>query len=191
MYCESCGTFIPDGDAYCSCCGAKAPVILEADTAVQPVQPTQPVQSTQPAQPVQFAQPVPFAQPVQSPQPVQPVKPMSPVQSMQPVQPLYQAADGNPVYGQNTLDPIAAKDVINYNARTALILGIVSVVSVYIPFTNIIPAILSIIFALKGLKKTEEFGGKGNCIAAFCLSAGGITLTLILLISVIINNINS
>ena len=182
MYCESCGTFIPDGDAYCSGCGAKAPVILEADTAVQPVPPAQPVQFAQPVQPVQFEQPV---------QPVQPVKPMNPVQSMEPVQPLYQQAGGKPGYGENYLVPITAKNVVNYTARTAMILGIISMVTVYIPFTNIIPAILSIIFALKGLKKTEEYGGRGNCIAAFCLSAGGITLTLIMLISVIINNINS
>ena len=116
---------------------------------------------------------------------------MNPVQSIQPVQPLYQQAGGKPGYGENYLVPITAKNVVNYTARTAMILGIISMVTVYIPFTNIIPAILSIIFALKGMKKTEEYGGRGNCIAAFCLSAGGITLTLIMLISVIINNINS
>lgn len=43
MYCESCGSFIPDGQAYCSNCGAKAPE-PKAAPAPQPVAvPVQPV----------------------------------------------------------------------------------------------------------------------------------------------------
>ena len=29
MYCEFCGSFIPDGQAFCSNCGAKAPVVTK------------------------------------------------------------------------------------------------------------------------------------------------------------------
>lgn len=51
MYCESCGSFIPDGQAYCSNCGAQAPT-PKAAPAPQPVAvPVQPV--AVPVQPVQ------------------------------------------------------------------------------------------------------------------------------------------
>lgn len=50
MYCESCGSFIPDGQAYCSNCGAQAPV-PKAVPAPQPVAvPVQPIAA--PVQPV-------------------------------------------------------------------------------------------------------------------------------------------
>jgi len=61
MFCESCGSFIPDGQSFCSNCGAAAPVQPAPQAAPQPVQPVQ-----------QYAQPAP--QPVQSVQQyVQPV----------------------------------------------------------------------------------------------------------------------
>ena len=55
MYCESCGSFISDGQAFCSNCGAPAPSSEPAPgpAAAQPVY----------AQPVQPVQPV-FQQPV-------------------------------------------------------------------------------------------------------------------------------
>ena len=59
MYCESCGSFIPDGKAYCSNCGAPAPV-SQAQTAPQP--------SVQQAPLPQYQQPV-YQQPVY-PQPI-------------------------------------------------------------------------------------------------------------------------
>ena len=58
MFCESCGALIPDGQSFCSNCGAAAPVQPAPQAAPQPVQPVQ-----QYAQPVQQAQPV-YVQPV-------------------------------------------------------------------------------------------------------------------------------
>lgn len=55
MFCESCGSQVPDGQAFCSNCGK--PVAQPVQPAAQPVQPVQ-----------QYAQPVytqPVAQPVQ------------------------------------------------------------------------------------------------------------------------------
>ena len=154
MYCESCGSFIPDGQAYCSSCGAKAPVLMKANTAAQPAQPLQPV---------------------------------IPVQS---VPPIYQQGNAESGFGQNVLIPVPAKSVVNYTARAGLILGIISVVSFYIPYTNIVPSVLGIFFSLKGMKKTDELGGRGNCIAGLALSCGGALLWTLLIISTIVRNIN-
>ena len=57
MYCESCGSFIADGQAYCSACGAQAPVPKAAPqpvaVPVQPVAaPVQPVATTDSEGPV-------------------------------------------------------------------------------------------------------------------------------------------
>ena len=63
MFCESCGSFIPDGQSFCSNCGAAAPQPVQP--AAQPVQPLQGVPVTpQPAyqEPV-YQQPA-YAQPV-------------------------------------------------------------------------------------------------------------------------------
>lgn len=78
MFCESCGSLIPDGQSFCSNCGAAAPVQPAPQAAPQPVQPVQ--QYAEPApQPVQQ-----YAQP--APQPVQPVQQYAqPVQQAQPV----------------------------------------------------------------------------------------------------------
>lgn len=157
MYCESCGTFIPDDQAFCSNCGAKAPVILRAGTAAQSVPPVQSVEPIQPAEPARQA---------------------------------YQQTNAEPVFDQNILIPVTAKSVVNYTARAGLIFGIVSMVSFYIPYTNIVPAILGIIFSLMGMKKTDELGGRGNCIAGLILSGAGATLWTILIISTIVRNIN-
>ena len=73
MFCESCGSQVPDGQAFCSNCGT--PVAQPAQPAPQPAQPVQqyaqpvaqPVQQyAQPVQPVQYAQPV-VAVPTQAP----------------------------------------------------------------------------------------------------------------------------
>ena len=117
MYCESCGTFIPDDQAFCSNCGAKAPVILRAGTAAQSVPPVQSVEPIQPAEPARQA---------------------------------YQQTNAEPVFDQNIL----------------------------------------IIFSLMGMKKTDELGGRGNCIAGLILSGAGATLWTILIISTIVRNIN-
>ncbi len=65
MFCESCGSQVPDGQAFCANCGK--PLSQPVQPAAQPVQPVQ-----QYAQPV--AQPV-YTQPVAQPQPVVQVQP--------------------------------------------------------------------------------------------------------------------
>ncbi len=148
MYCESCGTFIPDGQAYCTNCGAQAPIIL--------------------AEPVQLPGSQPVKQPVN--QPVnQPVS--------QPVgQPAYQSVEVDRYGTRNVSVEVPVQSVTNYMARAGLICGIVAMITTYIPYTNIIPAVLGVIFSLKGLKQTEERGGKPNCIIGLALSCFAATL---------------
>ena len=56
MYCESCGSFFPDGQAYCTMCGKEAPFIAKPGTTAQTILPDEPVQAVkipiEPAQPV-------------------------------------------------------------------------------------------------------------------------------------------
>ena len=109
MYCESCGTFIPDGQAYCTNCGAQAPIIL--------------------AEPVQLPGSQPVKQPVN--QPVnQPVS--------QPVgQPAYQSVEVDRYGTRNVSVEVPVQSVTNYMARAGLICGIVAMITTYIPYTNI------------------------------------------------------
>lgn len=177
MYCESCGSFIRDGQTYCSMCGKEAPFIPEIGTAAQALQTDEPVQAVK--------IPIEQAQLVQSAQSAQPVQPAQPIQQG------YQQPSAEQISGHNTvLIPVPPKSVVNYTARAGLILGIVAMVSFYIPYTNIVPAILGIIFSLLGMKKTKELGGKGNCIAGLVLSCAGMLLWLLLVITTIIRNVN-
>lgn len=136
MFCESCGTQIPEGKSFCPNCGtavagavaaASQPVAQPAQQAPQPVaQPVaQPVQqapayqqpAAQPAQPV-YQQPV--AQP--APQPVyrQP--------AVQPVQPVYQQpVIAQPIYQQPVTPPAKR---FNGSALAGLILSIISLLEV-------------------------------------------------------------
>ena len=158
-------------------CGKEAPFIPKIGTAAQALQTDEPVQAVK--------IPIEQAQLVQSAQSAQPVQPAQPIQQG------YQQPSAEQISGHNTvLIPVPPKSVVNYTARAGLILGIVSMVTVYIPFTNIIPAILGIIFSLLGMKKTKELGGKGNCIAGLVLSCAGILLWLVMVISTIIRNVN-
>ena len=156
MYCESCGSFIPDGQTYCSNCGAKAPATTEPGMSAQTVLPDEPVQAVK----------IPI----------------------EPAQPIYPQSDAGTVYNESVEIPTPKKYIVNYIARAGLILGIVSVVAVYIPYTNIVPAILGIIFSLLGLRNVDERGGRGNCIAGLILSGVGILLFLLTVIFAIIRN---
>ena len=49
MYCESCGSFIQDGDAFCSACGAPAPIIKAAAVPPQAATPVPAAASVPPA----------------------------------------------------------------------------------------------------------------------------------------------
>ena len=212
MYCESCGTFIPDGESFCSNCGAKAPVIIGTVPAPAPAPAPAPVQ----AAPVQSAQP---AQQVQAAQPVQQTQPAYLTQQAQPAQTVYTTPDGqtiqlaqrvdvpqtqqpvktappltsldpkDPNFGRNVLYEVPAREVINPEARAGLICGILGVTTYVFFCTNIIPAILGIIFSLKGLKKTEELGGRGNCIAGLILSCSGTVLWIFAISTVIFQKV--
>ena len=109
MFCESCGALIPDGQSFCSNCGAAAPV--------QPVQPVQ--QYAEPApQPVQQ-----YAQP--APQPAQPVQ-----QYAQPVQ------QAQPVYVQPVVAIPAQPRKSSGMAIAGLIMGIFALVLCWFPVVN-------------------------------------------------------
>ena len=163
MFCESCGSFIPDGQSFCSNCGSPAPRQAAPQQAAQPVQPV----AAQPVQPV--AQPVqPVAQPVQ-PIVAQPVQPIY----QQPVQPVYQQpAYAQPVYQQQPAAAVAAKKR-NGAATAGLVMGIVNICLAWIPFFNIFTTsllgLLGLIFSIVGIAK-KNAGGKGKAIAGLILA---------------------
>ncbi|MBR4914491.1 MAG: zinc-ribbon domain-containing protein, partial [Clostridiales bacterium] len=49
MYCESCGTFVPDGQAFCSNCGAPVSAPAPAPVAEAPVVAAAPAPAPAPA----------------------------------------------------------------------------------------------------------------------------------------------
>ena len=160
MYCESCGNFIPDGQAFCSNCGAR--VASPAPSA--PAAPAAPVQSAAPvAMPVAPVAPAPAAvQPIQTPAP-------------QPVyqQPVYQQTI-QPVYQQPVYQPVAAVKPIpakrgNGAAVAGLVFGILTVVTCWIPFIFYVFGLLGLIFSIVGVAKRNA-RGKGMAIAGLILS---------------------
>lgn len=154
MYCESCGSFIPDGQSFCSNCGAPAP---------QPVQPA--------PQPVQTApQPV---QPAPQPQPVQ-TAPVMPQPAAQPVyqQPVYQ----QPVYVQPVAAaaaPAASAKRGNGFATAGLVFGILTFLFGWLPVVNWLPGLLGVIFSIVGIIKRNA-SGKGKAIAGLILAILGL-----------------
>lgn len=154
MFCESCGTFIPDGQSFCSNCGA--PVASPAPAPAPAAQPmAQPV-----AQPVQPAQPV-YQQPVYqtpAPQPVQPV-----------YQPVYQ-----PVAQAVPMQQIPAAKPGNGAATAGLVFGILTLVFCWTSYFCGIFALLGLIFSIVGLCK-KDAPGKGKAIAGLIMTVlGGI-----------------
>jgi hypothetical protein len=146
MFCESCGSFIPDGQSFCSNCGAAAP---------QPVQPA--------PQPVQ-----PAAQPVQ---PLQGV-PVTPQPAYQ--EPVYQQpAYAQPVAVTATAATAATAKRKNGMATAGMIFGILAVCFCWIPVFNIFITptlgLLGLIFSIVGLVK-KNVKGKGMAIAGIILS---------------------
>ena len=115
MFCESCGSFIPDGQSFCSNCGAAAPVQPAPQAAPQPVQPVQ-----------QYAQPAP--QPVQSVQ-----------QYAQPVQ------QAQPVYVQPVVAIPAQPRKSSGMAIAGLIMGIFALVLCWVPVVNWILGLLGLL----------------------------------------------
>lgn len=147
MFCESCGSFIPDGQSFCSNCGTAAP---------QPIQ-----QAQQPVQPA----PQPAAQPVQA----VPVTPQPAYQEPVYQQPVYV----QPVAVTATAAAAATARRKNGMATAGMILGILAVCFCWIPAVNIVLTpllgLLGLIFSIVGIAKKNS-GGKGKAIAGLVLS---------------------
>lgn len=175
MYCESCGSFINPGEAFCSNCGSPAPK-NSAPAAPSPAPaPAQAPQATvQPiTQPVQTAY-----QPYQQPQYQQAPTYQQPVQMAQPIyQPVYQ----QPVI----ITPIDNRKRINGAATAGLIFGIINLCTSWIPLLNGIPAILGLIFSIAGVSK-KNAGGKGRAIAGLIMSSVGLFICILIIIELIV-----
>lgn len=151
MYCESCGSFIADGQAFCSNCGASAPVASPASPAPGTA-PAQPVYS-QPVQPV-YQQPV-YQQPVYQ----QPVY-QQPVAYQQPV-----------IITQMPRE----RTRINGAATAGLIFGIISILVCWIPVVGFFPSLFGLTFSILGVAR-KRASGKGRAIAGLIMS--GITFLI-------------
>ena len=172
MYCESCGTFIPDGQAFCSNCGTP---VAAVQSAPQPVAQAAPAPAPQTvAQPV--AAPAPAPQPI----PVQPVYQQPAYQQpayQQQVQPAYQ----QPVYTQPvTVAPVAAAPAKRSNgaATAGLVFGILTLVFCLIPFLFWGFALFGLIFSIIGVAK-RNVSGKGKAIAGLILTVVGLIIGII------------
>ncbi len=178
MYCESCGSFINPGEAFCSNCGSPAP----KNSAPATPAPAPAPQAT--VQPIMQPAPQPAAQPV--PQPIQPAyqQPYQQLQYQQPVQmaqPIYQ-----PVYQQPVIiTPIDNRTRINGAATAGLIFGIINLCTSWIPLLNGIPAILGLIFSIAGVSK-KNAGGKGRAIAGLIMSSVGLFICILIIIELIV-----
>lgn len=58
-------------------------------------------------------------------------------------------------------------------AKTGLICGIISLPTMYVPFLNVVPVVLGIVFSLKGLKKAKELDNKPKAVTGLVLSCVG------------------
>ena len=172
MYCESCGSFINDGEAFCSNCGSPAPK-GSAPAAPAPAPAPAPQATVQPIiQPVQTAY-----QPYQQPQYQAPTY----QQPVQMAQPIYQ-----PVYQQPVIiTPIDNRTRINGAATAGLIFGIINLCTSWIPLLNGIPAILGLIFSIAGISK-KNAGGKGRAIAGLIMSSVGLFICILIVIEIIV-----
>ena len=157
MYCESCGSLIPDGHSFCSNCGTPV-----AGPQVQPAQAAAPAPAPAPA-PVVAAAPAPAAQPVQPvyQQPVaQPVQPVyQPV--AQPVQPVYQPV-AQPIYQQPVYQqaaPATPAKRPNGPATAGLVFGILTFVFCAIPVLFWLLGLFGLIFSIVGLCKKNAAKG--------------------------------
>ncbi|MBR4915425.1 MAG: hypothetical protein IKZ42_09120 [Clostridiales bacterium] len=168
MFCEQCGSFLQDGESFCTNCGAPAPAAKAA-----------PAPAPAPA-------PGPVVQPiVQTPaQPVQPVYQQTSYQQSQPVQPIYQ----QPVYQQPAYQAVVItpfeRPKPNGFATAGMVLGIVTCALYWTSVFNMIPGIMAIVFSIAGITK-KDCGGKGKCIAGFITAGVGMLLGIIALISYI------
>lgn len=154
MFCESCGASIPDGQAFCSNCGAAAPAQAAPAQAA-------PVQAT-PVQPAPAPAPQPMAQPVQ---PVQ--------QYAQPVQ------QAKPVYVQPVVAVPAQPRKSSGMAIAGLIMGIFTLIFCWVPVVSWILGLLGLIFSIIGIAK-KNGGAKGAAITGLVLTILGAILGIAL-----------
>ena len=164
MYCVSCGSFINNGEAFCSNCGSPTP------------------KAAAPATPVAAPATQAIVQPITRPY-VQPVTQQTYQQPVQMVQPIYQ-----PVYQQPVIiTPLDNRKRVNGAATAGLILGIINVCISWIPLLNALPAILGLIFSIVGLSK-KDAGGKGRAIAGLIMSGVGLLIVVLIIIEAAVGN---
>lgn len=199
MYCEECGSFVRDGLSYCPACGAKvievfvptmpkeAPAPASAPGPAQAQAPaytqapsyaSQPAYAQAPAQPV-YSQPIQPAPPVTAGNAVPilqaPVVQAIPV-SQQAGQPLARSVEVDPAYARRVqIEPPRQPRQYKENpmAKAGLICGIISLPTLYLPFLNVVPVVLGIVFSLKGLKKAKELDNKPKAVTGLVLSCVG------------------
>ena len=130
MFCNECGSMIPDGQAFCSQCGSPAPVPVEPQNGFVPIKQDK----------VVF---------IETPK----------------------------------------EYIINQPAKLGMILGIVSIPTVYFLLLNIIPGVIGLILSIIGLKRVPELGGKRQAVTGIITSSIGISLFIfgmfILMVSMI------
>ena len=174
MYCESCGNFVPDGQSFCSSCGAS---VAQSAPAAQPAA-AQPVATQPVAAPA--AQPV-YQQPVyQQPAYQQPVY-QQPVYQQPVYQQGYQQAyqPGPTVIVQQP--PIIAKPAPTGNgpATAGLVFGILTMVFCWTSYFCSIFGLLGLIFSIIGIAK-KKAPGKGKAIAGLVLTITGSVLVIVI-----------
>ena len=166
MFCESCGSLIPDGHSFCSNCGTPVsrPQAQPAQAAPAPVAAAPVV-----AAPVAAAAPAPAAQPVQ---------PVYQQPAVQPVQPVYQpvAQPVQPVYQQAPAAPVKRG---NGPATAGLVFGILTMVFCWIPGIFWGFALFGLIFSIIGVAKRNA-SGKGKAIAGLILTVLGLIFGIVI-----------
>ena len=194
MYCESCGNFVPDGQAFCANCGSP---VANAAPAAQPAPAPAPAPAPVAAAPV--ATPAPAPAPAPAPQPMaQPMYQQPAYQQPQYQQPAYQTpqyqaptyqqpvAVAQPVYAQ----PVYAQPVIvaqqpapakrgNGMATAGLVFGILAFVFSWIPGLYYGFGLLGLIFSIVGLVKRNA-PGKGKAIAGLILAVLGVIAGIVI-----------
>ena len=207
MFCESCGSFIPDGQSFCSNCGtpapkpaaqpasapapaapfAAAPVAASAPApAPAPAPASAPVVQPIAAQPIS-AQPQPFAQPVAQQYPMAPQIPSTQPQHIPSVyQPVVQPMNQQPVYSQPSIvvqQPVITQPQAprgNGAATAGLTFGILTVVFCWASYFCYIFGLLGLIFSIVGLCK-KKAPGKGKAIAGLILTVIGSILAAVII----------
>ena len=161
MYCESCGSFIPDGQSFCTNCGAPV--------AAQP--------APQPAA-------APVAAPAPAPAPAPQAVPVQPVYQQPAYQQTVQPVNVQPVYQQPTYAAPVSNGPVkagNGAATAGLVFGIITIALFWVPFFNLfttgICGLLGLIFSIIGLAK-KNAGGKPKAIVGLILTIVGSILTV-------------